>query len=42
MLREGGVNDVDKEGRREQGDAIVVGIIRGKEVGSVREGIRSG
>ena len=36
---EGSVNQVDKEGRREEGDVSVVGIVRGEEVGSVREGI---
>ena len=36
---EGGVNQVNKEGRREEGDVSVVGVVRGEEVGSAREGI---
>ena len=39
---EGGVDEVDKEGRREEGDVSVVGVICGEEVGTVREGVRSG
>ena len=41
VVGEGGVNQVDKEGRREEGDVSVVGIVRGEEVGSAREGIRT-
>ena len=36
---EGGVNQVNKEGRWEEGDVSVVGVVRGEEVGSAREGI---
>ena len=38
-MGEGSVNQVDEEGRREEGDVSVVGIIHGKEVGSTGEGI---
>ena len=38
-MGEGGVNQVNKEGRREEGDVSVVGVVRGKEVGSAGEGI---
>ena len=34
-IGEGSVNDVDKEGRREEGDIIIVGVIQGEEVGAV-------
>ena len=37
----GGVDEVDKEGRRKEGDVGVVGIIRGEEVGSAGEGVGS-
>ena len=36
---EGGVDEINKEGRRKEGDIGVVGIIGGEEVGSAREGI---
>ena len=36
---EGGVNEVNKEGRREKGDVSVVGVVVGEEVGSAGEGI---
>ena len=36
---EGSVNQVDKEGQREEGDVSVVGVFLGEEVGSTREGI---
>ena len=39
VVGEGGVNQVDKEGRWEEGDVSVVRIVRGEEVGSAREGI---
>ena len=38
-VREGGVDEVDEKGRREEGDVGVVGVIRGEEVGSAGEGI---
>ena len=38
-MREGGVNQVDKEGWRQEGDVSVVGVVRGEEVGPVGEGI---
>ena len=38
---EGGVNEIDKEGWRKEGDIGVVGIIRGEEVGSAGEGVGS-
>ena len=36
---ESGVDEVDKEGRREEGDVGVVRVIRGEEVRSAGEGI---
>ena len=36
---EGGVNQVDKEGRWEEGNVSVVRVIRGEEVGSAGEGV---
>ena len=39
---EGGVDEVNKKGRWEEGDIIVVGTIRGKKVGSVGESVRAG
>ena len=38
-MGEGGVNQVNKEGRREEGDVGVVGVVRGEEVRSAGEGI---
>ena len=34
-VRKGSVNEVDKEGRWEEGDIIVVGVIQGEEVRAV-------
>ena len=36
---EGSVNEVDEQGRREEGDVGVVGVISGEEVRSAGEGI---
>ena len=36
---EGGVDKVNEEGRWKEGDIGVVGVVRGEEVGSAREGI---
>ena len=33
---EGGVDEVDKKGRREEGDTGVIGVVRGDEIGPVR------
>ena len=38
---EGGVNEIDKEGWRKEGDVGVVGVIRGEEVRSAGEGVGS-
>ena len=38
---EGGVDQVDKEGWREEGDISVVRIIRGEEIRATGEGIRT-
>ena len=38
---EGGVDQDNEEGRREEGDVCVVGVIRGEEVGSAGEGVGS-
>ena len=40
-MGEGGVDEIDKEGGRKEGDIGVVGIIRGEEVGSAGEGVGS-
>ena len=40
-MRESGVDQVDKEGRWEEGDIGVVGVIRRKEVRAAGEGIRA-
>ena len=40
-MGEGGVDEIDKEGGRKEGDVSVVGIICGEEVGSAGEGVRS-
>ena len=40
-MGEGGVNEIDEEGRRKESDVSVVGIVRGEEVGSAREGVRA-
>ena len=40
-LREGGVNDVDKEGRRQVGGVGIVGVVCGEKVGAAGEGIRT-
>ena len=36
---EGSVDEIDKEGRREESDVGVVGIVRGEEVRAAREGV---
>ena len=41
VVGEGGVDEVDKEGRREEGDVSIIRIIGREEVGSVREGVGS-
>ena len=41
-VREGGVDEVDKQGRREEGDVGIIGIIGREEVGPAREGVGSG
>ena len=41
-LREGGVNHVDKEGRWEESDVGVVGVVQGEEVGTAGKGVRAG
>ena len=38
---EGGVDQVDKEGRWKKGDISVVGIVRGEEIRAAGEGIRT-
>ena len=38
-VREGGVDEVNEKGRRKEGDVGVVGVVRGEEVGSAREGV---
>ena len=40
-MREGGVDEVDKQGWQEEGDVGVVGIIGREEVGSARKSVRS-
>ena len=42
VMREGGVNQVDKKGRREESDVGVVGVIRGEKVGTAGKGVRAG
>ena len=39
---EGGVDEIDEERRREEGDIGVVGVVSGEEVRSAGEGIRAG
>ena len=41
-MREGGVNQVDKEGRQEESDVGVVRVVRREKVGTVGEGVRAG
>ena len=41
-VREGGVDEVDEQGRREEGDVGVVRVIHGEEVGPAGEGIGAG
>ena len=39
---EGGIDEVNKEGRWKEGDVVIVGVIRGEKVRSVGEGIGTG
>ena len=41
-MREGGVDEVNEKGRREEGDVGVVGVIRGEKIRAAGEGIGSG
>ena len=40
-MGEGGVYEVDEEGRREEGDVGVVGAVCGEEIGAAGEGVGS-
>ena len=40
-VRKSGVDKIDKEGWRKEGDVGVVGIVRGEEVRTAREGVRA-
>ena len=39
---EGSANEIDEKGRWEEGDLVVVGVIRGEKVRSAREGVGAG
>ena len=41
LIREGGVNEVDKEFVREQGDCFIVCVRCGDMIWSARQGVRS-